>query len=259
MDEKAKRLVRTVWETKNKINDPSEEVRLDNIFDSISSLFSAGISYYFLFAWGTYKMQKVSKNIKEILGIDPGDFSLQYALDNLYPEDLEKFHEKENVGFDFLINFLKPEDLPYYKVVYLLRIKALSGGYKMILQQSRTVNVSNDGKVQQILCIHSDITNLDIPMDHTISFIGDGDRPSYYSVPTKPPYTFNENCDSLKFSKREKEIIKEMAKGETSGEIGAKLHISPHTVKTHRKNIYKKTNSHSMPELITNCIRNGII
>ena len=260
MDRKdPKELVKNVWKAKNNITKPSRDIDVDQVFNSLTSLFSAGSSYYFLFDWSSLKMQKVSSNIKSVLGISKEDFSLQYVLENLHPVDIEKFHEKENIGFDFLINFLDSKELPFYKVVYLLRIKSSSGTYKMILQQSRTVNVSKEGKVQQILCIHSDVTNLNIPMDYSISFIGDGDRPSYLSVPTNPPYTFAENCEELKFSKREIEIIGEMAKGKTSKEIALDLHISYHTVMTHRKNIYAKSNSNSLSELFTNCIRNGII
>ncbi|MEO0570986.1 MAG: helix-turn-helix transcriptional regulator [Bacteroidota bacterium] len=45
-----------------------------------------------------------------------------------------------------------------------------------------------------------------------------------------------------KFTKRELEIIELIAQGLNSWEISDKLHISKHTVDTHRKNIYRKGN-----------------
>ena len=41
---------------------------------------------------------------------------------------------------------------------------------------------------------------------------------------------------------REREIIRLLAKGDSNAEIGRKMHISQHTVKTHAYNIYKKIN-----------------
>ncbi len=54
----------------------------------------------------------------------------------------------------------------------------------------------------------------------------------------------------IKLSAREKEIVKEMMNGLTNREISEKLFISESTVETHRKNIYRKTEAHSLPKLI---------
>lgn len=54
----------------------------------------------------------------------------------------------------------------------------------------------------------------------------------------------------IKLSAREKEIVALMMKGNTNREIAEKLFISESTVETHRKNIYRKTDAHSLPKLI---------
>lgn len=46
----------------------------------------------------------------------------------------------------------------------------------------------------------------------------------------------------LQLSERELEITSLVCKGLTSKEIGEQLHLSLHTVETHRKNILKKLN-----------------
>lgn len=58
------------------------------------------------------------------------------------------------------------------------------------------------------------------------------------------------NYPVVKLSSREKEIVKLMMEGFTNREISLQLFISESTVETHRKNIYRKTETHSLPKLI---------
>ncbi len=54
----------------------------------------------------------------------------------------------------------------------------------------------------------------------------------------------------VKLSPREKEIVKLMIEGEPNRKIAEQLFISESTVETHRKNIFRKTEVHSLPRLI---------
>lgn len=57
---------------------------------------------------------------------------------------------------------------------------------------------------------------------------------------------------------REREILQLIAEGHTSGEVAAKLHISTNTVDTHRRNIMKKLDLHSVADLTKYAIREGL-
>ena len=57
---------------------------------------------------------------------------------------------------------------------------------------------------------------------------------------------------------REREIIQLLAEGRTSPEIARRLHISTRTVETHRRNIMKKLDLHSVAELTKYAIREGL-
>lgn len=54
----------------------------------------------------------------------------------------------------------------------------------------------------------------------------------------------------VKLSNREKEIVNLIIDGLSNKEIATKLFISDSTVETHRKNIYRKTETHSLPKLM---------
>ena len=58
------------------------------------------------------------------------------------------------------------------------------------------------------------------------------------------------NLDSFDLSAREKQIALLIAEGKTDKEISAELKISPLTVATHNKKIFKKINVHSRVELM---------
>src|SRR5690606_17652953 len=57
------------------------------------------------------------------------------------------------------------------------------------------------------------------------------------------------NCEPTALTERENEITALIASGLTNKEIGEKLHLSHHTIHTHRKNIVKKLGVKSISEL----------
>ncbi|MGH1432869.1 MAG: LuxR C-terminal-related transcriptional regulator [Lewinella sp.] len=60
-------------------------------------------------------------------------------------------------------------------------------------------------------------------------------------------------------SPREIEIVSLIAKGLVAKEIAAELHLSTHTVYTHRKNILKKLNLRSSSELLVFALQNNLV
>ncbi|HYG02617.1 MAG TPA: response regulator transcription factor [Chryseosolibacter sp.] len=63
--------------------------------------------------------------------------------------------------------------------------------------------------------------------------------------------------EKVQLSDREIEIIKLVVKGKTSGEIADVLFISDHTVKTHRKNIFRKLQINHVSQLTSIAINRG--
>jgi len=58
---------------------------------------------------------------------------------------------------------------------------------------------------------------------------------------------------------RERLVLQLAAEGNSSADIGKRLHISPRTVETHRANLMRKLDIHSQTELVLYAIRKGII
>jgi DNA-binding CsgD family transcriptional regulator len=246
-----------VWNDKNSIDNPNVKINKIDFVNQIASSFTPGPFYYYVFNFETMVMEYVHPTIKDVLGIDPKKFSIDYFFKILHPDDVEKMHEKEAAIIEFLFKKIAPEDLIRYKAVYVMRLQNSDGSYRKILHQARTINVSNDGKIQQVLGVHADITFLNNPVDHKVSFVGI-DRPSYYSMDPKT-MKFDDLTPEYDFTNREVQIIRFTAQGLKSEEIAEQLNLSVHTIKTHKKNILKKANVSNSMQLVANCIRSGVI
>jgi DNA-binding NarL/FixJ family response regulator len=71
--------------------------------------------------------------------------------------------------------------------------------------------------------------------------------------------SINPILEALSLSDREVEILKELCEGKTNKQIAASLKISVSTVDFHRGNVYKKTNSKNIIDLIKYAIKYGLI
>ena len=68
-----------------------------------------------------------------------------------------------------------------------------------------------------------------------------------------------DDCKPTELSIREVQIVKLIAQGLSSKMIAKELHLSPHTIYTHRKNVMKKLRFKSASELVLYAVNTGII
>ncbi len=70
---------------------------------------------------------------------------------------------------------------------------------------------------------------------------------------------YQSECEINEFTDREIDILSLMAAGLTADMVADQLHISPHTVKTHQRNMLKKSGCSNGIHLVAHCMREGII
>jgi len=68
-----------------------------------------------------------------------------------------------------------------------------------------------------------------------------------------------EDCEPTNLSPREYEVLEWITKGKTTAQIAEELHLSVHTINSHRKNILRKLNMRSPAELIVYAIESGLV
>lgn len=248
-----------VFRSQNLVLRPVENINVFEIVDQIASLFAAGSFYYFIFNLVTLEFDYVSQSTKPLLGIKPEKFSFIKLLEILHPEDQKQMIYKESTSLHLKLNIIPKEHIKNYKTVYLMRIKDKKGKYKIFLHQVKALTISDDGKIQQTIGVHTDVTYLKIPFDHKISFIPiDAKLPAYHFDYINNKYVLGGSV-SEKFTKRENDIIRLLGQGKKVSQIASMLYISEHTVNTHKKNIYKKSNCSNSAELVVKCLREGFM
>jgi DNA-binding NarL/FixJ family response regulator len=82
----------------------------------------------------------------------------------------------------------------------------------------------------------------------------------YLGRPTKEnDEDSNNRKNGLRLTARQKQILQLLAEGKSSKEVAVALNISVKTAETHRANIMRRLDCHSVTELVRYAIRNHII
>ena len=243
---------RKIWSEIGQHKKP-EAITLEiEIYKKLLNVFQVGNYYYLIFNPPEAKIEYVSPSITGILGYTPQEFTLEQLMRAIHPDDLPHF-----VNFEVTVTRfwkeLPQEKVMKYKSRYDYRVQKKNGGYLRILQQIVTIQSDDEGAVLRTFVVHTDITHLKKSNKMTLSFIGLEGEPSYYDV--RPVQKLQPSTNIL--TPREMEILLLVAQNYTSKDIALKLHISAGTVATHRKNIYRKTKTSSVLELVQLALSRG--
>jgi DNA-binding NarL/FixJ family response regulator len=89
---------------------------------------------------------------------------------------------------------------------------------------------------------------------HVAQLVLDG-----YLDKKKKPAPADGDQPTLRLTPRQREIVQLLAEGKSSKEVAASLDLSVKTAETHRANIMRRLDCHSVSELVRYAIRNNII
>jgi DNA-binding NarL/FixJ family response regulator len=92
---------------------------------------------------------------------------------------------------------------------------------------------------------------------HLVSAIEAIRRGTRYGTPRE--IRFEARVTGRRLSPREREIVQLLARGMTNKEVASTLHISVKTAETHRSNIMRKLDLHSVSALVRYALRNHLI
>lgn len=226
------------------------------INELLSEIFCAGPSYYYIIDFATREIEYISPSVKDILGINPDTATFDDIVGHVHPEDfafiniaeefnLRKIHE---IGMQMAVKT---------KLSYCFRERTVQGNFELFQLQSLSIDVDAARNSYRILNIHTNINHLTTVNSYITTLMGVNGHNLFLQFDLKKQLELSR--DNSVFTRRELEIVKLVARGMETQEIADQLFISPHTTKTHRKNIMQKAGAKNTAQLISFCLDKGLL
>ena len=245
--------LRNIWEQIPNVMTEQLDLTQKELINKYMDMFHFGEYFYVIFNTRTAEMEYVNPNVKKLLGYTTEEFKLSMVLNNINPDDLPYYYHYEQSAVRFFSG-LSPDSFFKYKFAYDYRLKTKEGHYKRVQQQIVPLYYFPEGGVRT-LGIFTDLTHLNIQGIPKLSFIGMDGAPSYYNVHLNKEFYLSTNL----FTKKEFEILNLVVQGLKSFDIAMKLNRSIFTIRSHRKNILRKSGCSNVQELLIKSIREGWI
>jgi|GEM_PF-1052309 len=239
--------------------------KISNDFKRFASMFTLGNSYLYIVNLHDFELEYVSESVKLFVDKDEKDINLKDLLKTVLPEEIDSINLKSKVISDFYTSFLDKESVLDYKNMFSYRMKDASGQIRTMLYQAIPLSVLENGTPEHVLCIQTDVSHLKVTSTSAVSFINMNGGTCYFNVEVSKGIFDPKACDGGKknlselFSEREKQIVIRLSRGFNAEQIAKELHLSHHTIKTHRRNILQKSGCVNTTELVAKCLTHGVI
>lgn len=252
-------IVHSIWNVYDEhMASKSSEDNAAFITQMVANLLCPGPTYFYIFAIGLREFPFVSPGISTVLGISPDHLAhVDDFLERVHPDDLPFMAECEDAICHFLFKKVPLNKMKKYKFSYPIRMRHEDGSYRLILHQALTIAQDGFGRMTKTIGIDSDVGHLVPTVNRRLSIIGLEGEPSYLSIDVGKPDKLDFRQVKKTFSERELQVIRLFAEGYTAEGVAQTLYLSTGTVRTHRRNVLKKSGCPNMTALVAMCIREG--
>ncbi len=246
-----------VWKTYPGIKQEGERtLSAPPIERIIGEMFAIGEFYYYVLNLTNSTLSHHHENILKLHGLEKYPENLKDVIDLTHPDDIPFVIQAEQTVIQKMVEIGLEHQL-YLKASYCCRMKTSKNTYELFHHQSIHTMEDEDGQLVQSINIHTNINHITKKNPNTVLISGISPRNDFHQIKLENFSQSNEFSENL--TKREIEVLALIAKGYSGGEIAKILVLSEHTVRTHRKNILKKTNSRNSKELLKKAFESGAI
>lgn len=200
----------------------------------------------------------VSKNFHHATGLDSSRMKgegMQYWWSRYHDDEAQVWLKILTELMEFTLKEVPFEDRKRVSYIWNYSIKNSHGEYLNITQHTTPMYFDDSGK-PVIGLAHYSVTGKGdrLPLKATAMILNANDE--YETIFYK---NFSQKLLAEHYSNRERDVLRLLSRGKGNREIGELLHISEHTVHTHRKNILSKSNCSNITELVAKCVREGLL
>ncbi len=216
-------------------------------------------SFFYIVEPPSRKYHFMGKLQESVTGYPNEEFlnkGLELFLQCLHPEEIDIILNQIYPDFSSAMAGMGIEEIKKLQFQYNYRFRIKSGTYRNLLEQTYVLEIDENGIPSLFL---GNIIVLDdekvLPLRSSIKVLRkNGVTETIFSK------TYNRNNSVLHMiTSRELDILRNLAAGKTSREIGQELFISPHTVDTHRRNLLKKLGCKTVVELARIAFQNALL
>lgn len=182
-----------------------------------------------------------SAGVETLLGCPPAEFSFEWLYSRVHPDDAALVAEATALSARFADHVRRGIEGHVFTVDY--RLLHRDGRWVRVLRQNFPIQFNEEGHT--VLCgsIYTDITHHKLTNDVRFLF-SHPDFPAWVRQVVQPP-------KDATLSTREREILTLLLRGFSSPQIAEQLHLSLHTVSTHRRNINRKMGTRDLSHLLS--------
>lgn len=246
-----------VWDTYPGVRNPGREIlKTPSIERIIGEMFAVGEFYYYLLNLTNSTLSHHHENILKLHGLTDYPKNLKEVLDLTHPDDMPFVIKAEQTVIEKMAEIGFEHQL-YLKLSYCFRMKTASGNYEMFHHQAILTMEDESGQPIQAINIHTNINHITKENPYTVLVTGISPRTDVHQIKLCKFSQSHNFFESL--TKRETEVLSFIIKGFSASEIANALILSEHTVRSHRKNILKKTNSKNSKELLKKAFEWGLL
>lgn len=184
-----------------------------------------------------------------VFGYSDEQFDMGFIFDKYHPEDAPLIKNIVKELIDQLVQITIPEFSNILNMSY--RFRRSDGTYARVMSNTIVYQTDDSDRILSVL-----IKYIDISFTHESDAVEWKVDTTYLNVDKMARNIYGEGM--MIFTPRELEVIERIFEGDSNHDIAAKLHISRHTVATHRKNILFKSNCSDSQQLQLYCKKNGI-
>jgi len=228
-----------------------------NQFSFLKNIADLLPSAVYILDFATQNYLYISESCKNIVGYNSEDYlkgGRDFFLSQVHPDDLQISSSKVFEKFIDYSKSLNIDEIKKCRFSINFRLKRKDGVYIKLLQQYVILEVNKHGYPILTLGVISDISSFKLDNKMIFSISHYDNNKGFHTISSN-----NYSTEKTNLTSREKEIVKHIVYGHSTSEIADLLTISQHTVKTHRKNIFKKTNCRNIAEIVNYSIENGLI